>query len=139
MLANDRLRRLDQARAAADARDVIAVNSAKPAPERRATLEPGTHRGGLRPISAAVSRHVCTDRGRYQNDTAWCGVVIREAAGSYWVEVRDVRLRGFGTLGIRRSTCSGNTLLTWFSPGITVRVPKACMVFADAPARQARS
>lgn len=147
VLANDRLRGLNQARAvprdrsATDiaGRDVIRVNGHRPVRSRRAIPEPDVRRGKTLPISAAISRRVCTDRKLYENDSAWCGIVIRDVASSYWVEVREVKLRGFGTFGIRRSTCSGDTLLTWFSRGSTVRVPKACMVFADGSGVTPRS
>lgn len=79
--------------------------------------------------SPVLNQTVCSRDGLYEDDVGWCGVVTRDESEHYHVEVREIRLRQFGTIGIARSTCTGNTFLTWFSRGATIRVPKPCVSF----------
>ncbi|MFQ5953716.1 MAG: hypothetical protein ACE5JZ_01460 [Kiloniellales bacterium] len=104
---------------------VVAVNA--PNPVRR----PGTRVEPPNPFhrSADVGRRVCTVEGLYEGGARWCGIIIRDEVSHYRVEVRHIELPTFGTIGIGRSTCTGNTFLNWFSRGTPVRVPKQCMSF----------
>lgn len=77
-----------------------------------------------------LQRNVCSRKGIYAGETGWCGRVLRDDGSHLLVEVHEVRLFGFGTIGISRSTCTGGTLLTWFSRGTTIRVPKQCLTAA---------
>ncbi len=79
--------------------------------------------------SQALHRQVCSRDGLYESNTGWCGTVTSERGQYYWIRVDDVHLRGFATIGITRSACTGNSFLTWFSLGISVKVPKQCMTF----------
>ncbi len=105
---------------------VVAVNA--PNPVRR----PGAARAGgtnLFTELADVGRGVCTVDGLYEGGARWCGVVLRDEGSHYRVEVRRIELPEFGTIGIGRSPCTGNTFLNWFSRGTPLRVPKQCLGF----------
>ena len=104
---------------------VVTVNS----PEPNRTLRPAslTPRQALR--SPALHRQICSRDGLYESNSGWCGTVTGEQGLYYWVRVDDVFLRGFATIGITRSICTGNNFLTWFSRGSSVKVPKQCMTF----------
>ena len=104
---------------------VVAVNS--PVPARVATRT-NPHQG-LNTDSPDLHRLVCTRPGLYDNGAKWCGTVRRDEGQYIRVEVADVELPRFGTIGISRSVCTGNTFLNWFSRGSLVLVPKTCMVF----------
>ncbi len=78
--------------------------------------------------SPYISKRVCSRRGLYEGDAKWCGVVRRDNVDHLVVEIRDVYFNSFGMIGISRSTCTGDTFLTWFSRGSTVRVSKKCMI-----------
>lgn len=131
MLANARLDalrdRANGARAAsqAGAARVVAVNAPNPPHRDDARVD----RPSLVIESADVGRRVCTVDDLYEDGARWCGVVVRDERSHFRVEVRRVELPGFGTIGIGRSTCTGNTFINWFSPGATVRVPKQCLTF----------
>ncbi len=77
--------------------------------------------------SADIGRRVCTLGGLYEDGARWCGVIIGDESSHFRVEVRRVELPGFGTVGIGRSTCTGNTFINWFSRGASIRVPKQCL------------
>jgi hypothetical protein len=70
---------------------------------------------------------VCTQRGLYDKDSRWCGMVLADDGARLSVEVRDVLLPGFGNIGIGSSKCTGGTFINWFSKGSMVRVPRSCM------------
>lgn len=104
---------------------VVAVNS--PTPE--GALRPASLTPGRASPSPALHRRVCSRNGLYESNSGWCGTVTSDEGGQYWVRVDSVHLRGFATIGITRSACTGNAFLTWFSRGTSVRVPKQCMTF----------
>ena len=105
---------------------VVAVNSPRPAAP--AAIGQGTAGNpSLSLQSPLINRLVCSQEGIYQEGARWCGLVTFDEGDFLQVEVRDIRLGGFGQVGISRSACSGNTFLTWFSRGVSVRVPKRCM------------
>ena len=108
---------------------VVAVNSPFPPPSQLPAGLLPVYDHGIVNNSRALYRNVCSREGLYEADSGWCGVVTRDESQHYLVEVRDIRLKGFGTIGITRSTCTGNTFLTWFSRGATIRVPKQCVSF----------
>lgn len=71
--------------------------------------------------------NVCSQRGLYDKDSRWCGMVLADDGARLSVEIRDVLLPGFGNIGIGSSKCSGGTFINWFSKGSMVRVPRSCM------------
>ncbi|MEX2644456.1 MAG: hypothetical protein WD270_13455 [Acetobacterales bacterium] len=107
------------------ARQVVPVN----APSPGNTLRPASLNPSLVADSPALYRTVCTRRDLYENNSGWCGVVTAVEPQAFRVEVRRIHLRGFGTVGITRSACTGNLFLNWFSRGTVVRVPQQCMTF----------
>ena len=104
---------------------VVTVNS----PEPSGTLRPASLTPSQASRSPALHRQVCSRDGLYESNSGWCGTVTGEQGHYYWVRVDDVYLRGFATIGITRSACTGNNFLTWFSRGSSVKVPKQCMTF----------
>ncbi len=107
---------------------VVAVNA--PNPVRQGDRRgPRVDRLSLYKESADIGRRVCTVDGLYEEGARWCGVIIGDESSHFRVEVRRVELPGFGTVGIGRSTCTGNTFINWFSRGASVRVPKQCLTF----------
>jgi hypothetical protein len=104
---------------------VVAVNS----PTFDGSLRPASLAPGQASASVALHRQVCSRDGLYESDSGWCGTVTSEQGPYYWVRVDGVHLRGFATIGITRSVCTGNNFLTWFSLGASVKVPKQCMTF----------
>jgi hypothetical protein len=148
MLANERLngirrntrdfgvRIADQRPAAGERQSaVIAVNEPRNLPRyAQATgAQPvqigdsgaGDAGGGMTANLTGLS--VCTQRGLYDKDSRWCGVVLADDGARLSVEVRDVLLPGFGNIGIGSSKCTGGTFINWFSKGSMVRVPRSCM------------
>jgi hypothetical protein len=108
---------------------VVAVNSPRPVapvPSQGTAANPG-----MMLQSPLINRLVCTQEGIYQQAARWCGLVTFDEGDFLQVEVRDLRLGGFGQIGISRSPCSGNMFLTWFSRGASVRVPKQCMTLVS--------
>ena len=126
LLANARLVQLRQPQPVQRTQaSVVAVNSPTPnGSPRPASLAPSR----ASPASA-LHRQVCSRGGLYESDSGWCGTVTGEQGPYYWVRVDGVHLRGFATIGITRSTCTGNNFLNWFSLGSSVKVPKQCMTF----------
>ena len=106
---------------------VVAVNSPFPPPSQLPASMLPVYDHGIVQNSPVLYHNVCSRDGLYEDNAGWCGVVTRDESQHYLVEVRDIRLRAFGTIGITRSTCTGNTFLTWFSRGSTIRVPKPCV------------
>ena len=104
---------------------VVTVNS----PEPSGTLRPASLTPSQASRSPALHRQICSRDGLYESNSGWCGTVTGEQGLYYWVRVDDVYLRGFATIGITRSACTGNNFLTWFSRGSSVKVPKQCMTF----------
>jgi hypothetical protein len=140
LLANARLEALQRARG------TVQIAQAAPATQRQneyvvSANSPAPRYSGLPPTgttgnpalaleSPLINRTVCSQNGLYANDARWCGIVTFDEGEFMRVEVTDVRLNAFGQIGITRSTCTGNTFLTWFSRGASVRVPKRCMTVA---------
>lgn len=106
---------------------VTTVNSPVPVPNGGLGAKEKSRTLKLLPTSDDVARSACSRDGLYESNSKWCGVVVSDDGDYYKVRVNDVTLRGFGTIGIDRSVCTGNTFLTWFSRGTLVRVPKACV------------
>jgi len=111
------------------ARIVVATNSPFPQAAAASNLI-GSRALSMFTNSPWLQQNVCSRKGLYTNDTRWCGRVLRDDGRHLLVEIQNVRLFGFGTIGISRSTCTGGTLLTWFSRGTTIRVPKQCLAAA---------
>ena len=107
---------------------VVAVNAPNPV-RQDGGRGPRVDRVSLYKESADIGRRVCTVDGLYEDGARWCGVIVRDESSHFRVEVRRVELPGFGTVGIGRSACTGNTFINWFSRGASVRVPKQCLVF----------
>jgi len=105
---------------------VVAVNSPRPAVPAAAALGTAAN-PGMNLQSPLINRMVCTQEGIYQQAARWCGLVTFDEGDFLQIEVRDIRVGGFGQIGISRSPCTGNVFLTWFSRGASVRVPKQCM------------
>ena len=140
LLANARLEALQRARG------TVQIAQAAPATQRQneyvvSANSPAPRYSGLPPTgttgnpalaleSPLINRTVCSQNGLYANDARWCGIVTFDEGEFMRVEVTDVRLNAFGQIGITRSACTGNTFLTWFSRGTSVRVPKRCMTVA---------
>ncbi len=113
--------------ASADA-PVVSVNN--PMPATSAALQAGrgsSNNPTLALQSDLINREVCTQEGIYGNEARWCGLVRFDEGEFLRVEIRDVKLPSFGQIGITRSACTGNQLVTWFSRGTSLRVPKRCM------------
>jgi len=114
---------------AAGGAQIVAANT--PFPQAAAASSIGDSRAlSMFTNSPWLQQNVCTREGIYAGKTGWCGRVLRDDGNHLLVEVQDVRLFGFGTIGISRSTCTGGSLLTWFSRGTTIRVPKQCLTAA---------
>lgn len=105
---------------------VVSANSPSP---RYSGLPPAGTVGNpaLALESVLINKTVCSQNGLYANDARWCGLVTFDEGQFMRVEVTDITINGFGQIGITRSTCTGNTFLTWFSRGTSIRVPKRCM------------
>ncbi len=118
----------NQSVAAPPRADEYVVSANSPAP-RYSGLPPAGTVGNpaLALESALINRTVCSQNGLYANDARWCGIVTFDEGQFMRVEVTDITINGFGQIGITRSTCTGNTFLTWFSRGTSIRVPKRCM------------
>ena len=135
LLANARLDSLRQSRGtvqvaqAAPPRQSEYVVSANSSAPRYSGLPPSGTTGNpaLALESALINKTVCSQNGIYANDARWCGIVTFDEGQFMRVEVSDIKINGFGQIGITRSTCTGNTFLTWFSRGTSIRVPKRCM------------
>lgn len=139
LLANARLEALQRSRGT-----VQVAQAAAPPPTQYVVPanSPTPRYSGLPPTGTAgnpalalelplINRTVCSQNGLYANDARWCGIVTFDEGQFVRVEVTDVRLNAFGQIGITRSTCTGNTFLTWFSRGTSVRVPKRCMALVS--------
>ncbi len=85
----------------------------------------GDASGGMTANLTGLS--VCSQRGLYDKESRWCGMVLADDGARLSVEVKDVVLPGFGNMGIQSSKCSGGTFINWFSRGSMVRVPRSCM------------
>ncbi len=136
LLANARLESLGRSRgtvqvaqATPPRQNEYVVSANSPAP-RYSGLPPTGTAGNpaLALESQLINKTVCSQNGLYANDARWCGIVTFDEGQFMRVEVTDITINGFGQIGITRSTCTGNTFLTWFSRGTSVRVPKRCML-----------
>ncbi len=85
----------------------------------------GDVKGGMVPNLTGLA--VCSQSGLYESDSRWCGQVLADDGVRLSVEVRDIILPGFGSIGIGSSKCTGGQTLNWFSKGSVVRVPRSCM------------
>jgi hypothetical protein len=75
----------------------------------------------------APGDYACTVEGLYPNKARWCGVVRQMRYPYYLMEVSDLRLNAWYALWFSRSTCTGDRLLSWFSQGDQVWVPRSCL------------
>jgi hypothetical protein len=128
VLANARLEALRR-----PDREALAAGIEPAAGPSGAAYSPNGHAprngGGLDAPPPSVGRGVCTRDGLYEGGARWCGIVTGDEGSHVQAEVRQLELPGFGTIGISRSRCTGDTLVTWFSRGTTLRVPKQCLTF----------
>lgn len=85
----------------------------------------GDASGGMTANLTGVS--VCSQRGMYDKESRWCGIVLADDGARLSVEIKDVVLPGFGNVGIQSSKCTGGTFINWFARGTMVRVPRSCM------------
>jgi len=146
MLANDRLNNL---RRNTREQSVRVAEQQAPRPERQsgvvAVNEPrnlpryaqptgqvvmsetgaGDASGGM--TANLTGLNVCSQRGMYDKESRWCGLVLADDGARLSIEIKDVVLPGFGNMGIQSSKCSGGTFINWFSRGSMVRVPRSCM------------
>ncbi len=106
---------------------VVAVNSPYPSRAMLPSTTVSRDNPDIIRESAALYKTVCSRSGVFDSNAGWCGIVTREQGAYYHVEVRDLTLPGFGTIGLSRAPCTGNAFLTWLSRGSNVRVPKQCM------------
>ncbi|HUA55330.1 MAG TPA: hypothetical protein VMB81_24325 [Candidatus Sulfotelmatobacter sp.] len=97
------------------------------AQERVARLAGGQAVAVAEPSVLAPGDYACTLDGLYPNDARWCGVVRQMRYPYFLIEVRDVHLNSWLALWFSRSTCTGNQLLTIFSQGDQVWVPRTCL------------
>lgn len=75
----------------------------------------------------APGDYACTVDGLYPNKARWCGVVRQMRYPYYLMEISDLRLNAWYALWLGRSTCTGDRLLSWFSQGDQVWVPRQCL------------
>ena len=106
---------------------VVAVNSPYPSSAMLPSMTVSRENTDIIRESAALYKTVCSRPGVFESKAGWCGIVTREQGAYYHVEVRELTLPGFGTIGLSRAPCTGNAFLTWLSRGSNVRVPKQCM------------
>ncbi len=71
--------------------------------------------------------YACTVEGLYARQARWCGVVRQLRYPYFLVEVRDVRFNSWFNFWFDRSTCTGDTLLSWFSQGDQIWIPRTCL------------
>jgi hypothetical protein len=109
---------------------IVATNSPFPQAAAASNIS-GSRALSMFTNSPWLQQNVCSRKGLYTSETRWCGRVLRDDGQHLLVEIQNVRLFGFGTIGISRSTCTGGTLLTWFSRGTMIRVPKQCLTAAS--------
>ncbi|MBI3517223.1 MAG: hypothetical protein HY060_24580 [Proteobacteria bacterium] len=79
------------------------------------------------PSALGPGDYACTLEGLYAKQARWCGVVRQLRYPYFLVEVRDVQFNSWLTFWFTRSTCTGDTLLTWFSQGDQIWVPRTCL------------
>ncbi|MBL8707483.1 MAG: hypothetical protein JNM30_21715 [Rhodospirillales bacterium] len=146
MLANDRLNNLRRntreqgvriaeqpPRAPERQSGVVAVNEPRNLPRyAQPTGQAFTSDSGAGDASGGMTANltglnVCSQRGLYDKESRWCGMVLADDGARLSVEIKDVVLPGFGNVGIQSSKCSGGTFINWFSRGSMVRVPRSCM------------
>ncbi|MBT3402027.1 MAG: hypothetical protein HN420_18800, partial [Rhodospirillaceae bacterium] len=117
LLANARLESLRQSRGTVQVAQVAApqqseyvVSANSPTP-RYSGLPPRGTAGNpaLALESPLINKTVCSQNGIYANDARWCGIVTFDEGQFMRVEVTDIKINGFGQIGITRSTCTGNT------------------------------
>ncbi len=106
---------------------VVAVNSPYPSSAMLPSTTVSRENPDIIRESAALYKTVCSRPGVFESNAGWCGIVTREQGAYFHVEVRELTLPGFGTIGLSRAPCTGNAFLTWLSRGSNVRVPKQCM------------
>lgn len=139
MLANDRLNGIRRntrdmgVKIAERESRVVSVNEPRSLP-RHSQGQPtaaagdagaGDVKGGIVPNLTGLA--VCSQSGLYDNNSRWCGQVLADDGVRLSVEVRDIVLPGFGSIGIASSKCTGGQTINWFSKGSVIRVPRSCM------------
>lgn len=105
---------------------VVAVNEPSP-PTTTGEPTRRVRNPSLVTNSPDIGRTACTLDDLYEDGAFWCGLVTRDEGSHFLMEVRRIELPGFGNIGIRRSPCTGNTFINWFSRGTVIRVPKKCL------------
>ena len=71
--------------------------------------------------------YACTIDGLYPNKAGWCGRVRQMRYPYYLMEISDLRMNAWYALWLGRSTCTGDRLLSWFSQGDQIWVPRTCL------------
>jgi hypothetical protein len=71
--------------------------------------------------------YTCTVDGLYAHQARWCGVIRQLRHPYFLVEVSDVQFNSWFTWWFDRSTCTGDHVLSWFSQGERVWVPRTCL------------
>jgi hypothetical protein len=75
----------------------------------------------------APGDYACTVEGLYPNKAGWCGVVRQMRYPYYLMQISDLRLNAWYAVWLGRSTCTGDRLLSWFSQGDQIWVPRTCL------------
>jgi hypothetical protein len=88
------------------------------------------------PTALVPGDYACTLQGLYPNRARWCGVVRQMRYPYFLIEVTDLHLNSWYALWFSRSTCTGDRLLTWFSQGDRVWVPRTCLAQGTEVSRQ---
>ena len=71
--------------------------------------------------------YACTVDGLYPNRAGWCGRVRQMRYPYYLMEISDLRLNAWYAVWLGRSTCTGDRMLSWFSQGDQIWVPRTCL------------
>jgi hypothetical protein len=79
------------------------------------------------PAALAPGDYACTVAGLYPKQARWCGVVRQLRYPYYLVEVSQLSFNSLLAFWFSRSTCTGDRLLTWWSQGEQVWVPRSCL------------
>ena len=79
------------------------------------------------PTALAPGDYACTLQGLYPNQARWCGVVRQMRYPYFLVEVTDLHLNAWYALWFSASTCTGDRMLTWFSQGDRIWIPRTCL------------
>ncbi len=97
------------------------------AQERVRTLAGQQAVGQTDKTALAPGDYACTVDGLYPNKAGWCGVVRQMRYPYYLMQISDLRLNAWYALWLGRSSCTGDRLLSWFSQGDQIWVPRTCL------------